>query len=154
MDIVIQKSTELGVRHITPVITEFSVVKLDVERAGKRHEHWLRISQSACEQCGRNMPPEINMPQKLAKWLADSPSDGATRIVLDPGSSESITTLKAPDKNVELLIGPEGGLSDAEYAQCEAAGFRAVSFGPRILRTETAALASIAVLQAFWGDLN
>jgi len=154
MDVVIQKSTELGVRRITPVITEFSVVKLDAERAGKRHAHWLKISQSACEQCGRNTPPEIDIPQNLDGWLAGHPGDGAKRIMLDPHSNESIIALPAPDELVELLVGAEGGLSSAEYAQCEEGGFKAASLGPRILRTETAALAGIAVLQAFWGDLT
>lgn len=154
MDVVVQKSTELGVRRITPVITAFSVVKLDTERAAKRHEHWLKISQSACEQCGRNTLPEIEMPRALDSWLTGSPGDGKTRIMLDPRGRESIATLPAPDKIVELLIGPEGGLSDSEYAQCEEVGFKAVSLGPRILRTETATLAGIAVLQASWGDLR
>ena len=154
MDIVIQKSTELGVCRITPVITEFSVVKLDAERAAKRHQHWLKISQSACEQCGRIIPPEIDMPQRLDGWLTGCSGADATRIMLDPGSSKSIAMLPTPNKNIELLIGPEGGFSEAEYEQCKEASFEAISLGPRILRTETAALASIAVLQAFWGDLS
>ena len=154
MDIVIQKSTELGVRRITPVITEFSIVKLDAERAAKRHEHWLKISQSACEQCGRIMPPEIDMPQKLDGWLTDFSSADVTRIMLDPDSSKSIAMLPAPNINIELLIGPEGGFSEAEYVQCKEANFKAIALGPRILRTETAALASISILQAFWGDLS
>ena len=154
MDVVIQKATELGVRRICPVITEHSVIKLDTDRALKRHEHWLKISQSACEQCGRNRVPEIALPQSLAGWLGSIPQGGATRIMLQPGGSESIATLPTPDHPVTLLVGPEGGLSDTERQQCEDSGFRAVSLGPRILRTETAALAAIAVLQTRWGDLN
>jgi 16S rRNA (uracil1498-N3)-methyltransferase len=154
MDIVIQKSTELGVHRITPVITEFSVIRLDGDRASKRHQHWQRVSQSACEQCGRNTLPEIDMPEKLHSWLSSHSDDRTTRIMLAPGSSESITALQAPLANVELLVGPEGGLSDAERAQCKESGFRPVSLGPRVLRTETAALAGIAVLQAVWGDLK
>ncbi len=154
MDVVIQKSTELGVRRIRPVITEYSVVKLDPDKALKRREHWLKISQSACEQCGRNTVPEIDMPQTLASWLGSLRENGTTRIMLQPGHGESIAMLPTPDDVVTLLVGPEGGLSDAERRRCADSGFRAVSLGPRILRTETAALAGIAVLQAQWGDLN
>ncbi len=154
MDVVIQKSTELGVHRIRPVITEYSIVKLDPDKALRRREHWLRVSQSACEQCGRNTVPEIDMPQPLASWLGTLREDGTTRIMLQPGSGESIAALPAPDDMVTLLVGPEGGLSDTERQECEDSGFRAVSLGPRILRTETAALAGIAVLQAHWGDLN
>ncbi len=154
MDLVIQKSTELGVRRIRPVITEHSVVKLDPDKAFKRHAHWLKISQSACEQCGRNTVPEIVVPQPLTSWLGNLREDGTTRLMLQPGCGESFATLPTPDDAIILLVGPEGGLSDAEYQQCEDSGFRAVSLGPRILRTETAALAAVAVLQARWGDLN
>ena len=154
MDVVIQKSTELGVRRITPVITEYSVVKLEPEKAAKRREHWLRISQSACEQCGRNILPEIDTPQRLDTWLAGVSDDSATRIMLDPGSAESIGKLPPARDAVTLLVGPEGGLSDAERQQCLNSGLKAISLGPRILRTETAALAGIAVLQANWGDLK
>lgn len=154
MDIIVQKSTELGVRRITPVITEYSVVKLDTKKAARRSQHWLKVAQSACAQCGRNTLPEIDMPQRLDSWLGSLAGAGATRIMLDPGSSESITALPAPDKMVTLLIGPEGGLSDIERRQCEDLGFKAVSLGPRTLRTETAALAGIAVLQCLWGDFN
>ena len=154
MAVVIQKSTELGVRRIRPVITEYSVVKLDPDKALRRRDHWLKISQSACEQCGRNTVPEIDTPQTLASWLGSLREDGATRIMLQPGSGESISMLPTPDDVVTLLVGPEGGLSNAERRRCEDSGFRAVSLGPRILRTETAALAGIAVLQAHWGDLK
>ena len=154
MDVVIQKSTELGVRRITPAITEFSVVKLDDDRAASRHEHWRKISQSACEQCGRNTLPEIEPPQKLAHWLNEYKSATTTRIMLDPQSGVSISQLAEPKNGVVLLIGPEGGLSDGERAQCVESGFRPVTLGPRILRTETAAVAGIAVLQTLWGDFG
>ncbi len=154
MDVVIQKSTELGVRRITPVITEYSVVKLNAEKALKRREHWAKISQSACEQCGRNTVPEIDIPQMLNSWLGSLPNDRATKIMLNPASGKSMPTLPDQGGMVTLLVGPEGGLSDAERTRCEDSGFKAVSLGPRILRTETAALAGIAVLQAIWGDLR
>lgn len=153
MDVVIQKATELGIRRITPVITDYSVVRLDPEKAAKRREHWLKVSQSACEQCGRNTLPEIDLPQGLDDWLAQPGGESATRIMLDPGSSESIATLPDADESVTLIVGPEGGWSDGERRRLTGLGFRAVSLGPRILRTETAAVAGIAVLQARWGDL-
>jgi len=154
MDIVVQKATELGVRRISPVITEFSVVKLAGDRAVKRHEHWRKISQSACEQCGRNSLPAIDGPQDLRIWLDNRKSDGATRILLDPQSRTSVSMLQAPKARVDLLVGPEGGLSEAERSQCEESGFTPVSLGPRVLRTETAALAGITVLQTLWGDFR
>ena len=153
MDLVIQKATELGIQRITPVITKYSVVRLDPEKAAKRREHWLKISQSACEQCGRNTLPGIDLPQGLDDWLGKLGGESTTRIMLDPGSSESIATLPDPDEFVTLLVGPEGGLSDDERRRCTDLGFKTVSLGPRILRTETAAVAGIAVLQARWGDL-
>jgi 16S rRNA (uracil1498-N3)-methyltransferase len=154
MDVVVQKATELGVHGISPVITEFSVVKLGGERAARRLEHWQKICRSACEQCGRNTLPEINMPQMLGDWLDNHPCDKATRIMLDPECGESISALEAPESNVILLVGPEGGMSDTERVRCEASGFRSVSLGPRVLRTETAALAGISVLQTRWGDFG
>jgi len=154
MDIVVQKSTELGVRRVTPVITEYSVVKLDPKKAAKRREHWLKVSQSACEQCGRNTLPVIDMPQRLDSWLGSLKDEDATRIMLDPHSGESIGILPPAVDAVTLLVGPEGGLSDAERRQCIDSGVLAISLGPRILRTETAALAAIAVLQAYWGDMK
>jgi 16S rRNA (uracil1498-N3)-methyltransferase len=154
MDVVMQKATELGVRRVTPVITEFSVVRLDSGRAARRHEHWSKISQSACEQCGRNTLPRIDVAQEFDAWLAARSGDGTTRIVLDPRCNKAVSALPAPHTAIELLIGPEGGLSDAEYRRCNEAGFEAVALGPRILRTETAAIAAIAVIQALWGDLG
>ncbi|MFQ6007015.1 MAG: 16S rRNA (uracil(1498)-N(3))-methyltransferase [Woeseia sp.] len=154
MDVVVQKSTELGVRRITPVIPEFSVIKLDTKRAASRHTHWLKIARSACEQCGRNTLPEIDMPQTLVSWLAACPVGEKTKIMLDPDRGESISSLSAPDGVVELLVGPEGGLSDQEITHCADAGYRPVALGPRILRTETAALAGISVLQTLWGDMR
>ncbi len=154
MDVVVQKSTELGVHRITPVITEFSVVKLDPEKSAKRREHWLKVSQSACEQCGRNTLPEIDLPQSLHSWLANLADDDTLKIMLDPGSGASIAAMAPAVNAVTMLVGPEGGLSNGERRQCEEKGQKAISLGPRTLRTETAALAGIAVLQAYWGDLD
>ena len=151
MDFVVQKATELGVSRITPVLTEFSVVRLDPAKAAKRAEHWSKIAQSACEQCGRNRLPEIDAPQALSAVL-DSQAPGDTRIVLQPGAGRPLAQ-RPEGTRVDLLIGPEGGLSDGELAKAAAAGFVPCSLGPRILRTETAALTAVAVLQAAHGDL-
>lgn len=154
MDIVVQKATELGVRRISPVIAEFTVMRLDSGKAEKRAAHWARIAASACEQCGRNVPPIIDIPQAFRDRLANAESNGTTRLVLRPGAERTLNSSTASVNRLELLIGPEGGLSDAEYEQAAAAGFVACSLGPRVLRTETAAVAAIAVLQSKWGDLR
>ncbi|MEX2123568.1 MAG: 16S rRNA (uracil(1498)-N(3))-methyltransferase [Woeseia sp.] len=157
MDIVVQKATELGVRRITPVMTEFSVVRLhggNDDKGEKRALHWLKVARSACEQCGRNVVPTFDAPQSFKSWLESSSSSGVPRIVLHPGATRTLGNLERIHDRIELLIGPEGGLSDAEVDQAVAAGFRACSIGPRVLRTETAAIAAIAALQARWGDLG
>lgn len=156
MDIVVQKATELGVHRITPIMTEFSVVRLhggNDNKGEKRALHWLKVARSACEQCGRNVVPTLDAPQSFKSWLESSSSCGVPRIVLDPGATRTLGNLERVHDRIELLIGPEGGLSDAEVDQAVAAGFSACSIGPRVLRTETAAIAAIAVLQARWGDL-
>ncbi|HEX7061556.1 MAG TPA: 16S rRNA (uracil(1498)-N(3))-methyltransferase [Woeseiaceae bacterium] len=154
MDWVVQKATELGVARLTPVLTEFSVVQLGGERAARRGAHWTKIAQAACEQCGRNRVPVIAAPRPLADVLAEVPArdPAGTRILLDPAAPRPLASGGPRDGRVELLIGPEGGLSAGEHARAEAAGFAPRSLGPRVLRTETAAIAALAVLQARWGD--
>lgn len=153
MDLVIQKAVELGVREITPVLTERCVVRLKGSRAEKRHRHWREIIINACEQCGRNRLPLLHHITPVEKVL-DEPS-GGLKLVLDPSAASSIGALASPrDGEVHLLIGPEGGLSDWELDQATLHGFTAVRLGPRILRTETAALASLSALQVLWGDLG
>ena len=154
MDFVVQKTTELGVNRITPVLTERSVVRLDNERAAKRHLHWTRIAQNACEQSGRNFVPQIDEPLALTEWLDQKSDIDAIRILLRPAAEQRLQGLQGVESGVLLLIGPEGGLSDMEYEKAKYAGFQAVSMGPRILRTETAALAATAVLQSRYGDLG
>lgn len=154
MDFVVQKATELGAHRITPVITGFSVVRLDAEKAAKRALHWTKIARSACEQCGRNVVPSIDPPQALPEWLHSAKARESTRLVLHPAADKALASMDDPGERIALLIGPEGGLSDAEYEQAREAGFVACSLGPRILRTETAAVAALAALQARWGDLR
>ena len=154
MDFVVQKATELGVKRLSPVLTEYGVVKLDAERADKRRAHWQKVATSACEQCGRIRPPLIDTPVPLKAWFGDQPQDADSDLVLRPAAPAALTSLAAPKTKVCILIGPEGGLSPAEYEDAAVAGFTDVSLGPRILRTETAAIAAIAVMQSLWGDLR
>ena len=150
MDFVVQKATELGVREIVPLMTDFSVVRLDAARAARRTQHWRNIARSACEQCGRSRVPVIAEPTRLSACLQVSAA--ATRLVFTPEVGAKITTLEPERELLEVLIGPEGGLSDGELNDAQAAGFRPVSLGPRVLRTETAAIAALAALQTCWGD--
>ena len=153
MDFVVQKATELGVKRITPVITAHGMVKLDRERADKRRAHWQGIAESASEQSGRIRPPLVDLPLPLNDWLGGGDGAGSTQLVLAPGAAEALPAVGGIGEKLCLLIGPEGGLSERELEDAVLAGFRAVSLGPRILRTETAALAAIAIAQATWGDL-
>ena len=154
MDFVVQKATELGVKRISPVLTEYGVVKLDEKRAAKRREHWEGVAASACEQCGRTRLPLIDMPLPLKHWFGARPDDADVDLILAPGAATPLAQVPAPQTKICLLIGPEGGFSQTEYEDAEVAGFKAVSLGPRILRTETAAAAALAVIQANWGDLS
>ncbi len=160
MDLIVQKATELGVARIVPLQCERSVVKLDAGQAEKKREHWLAVAIGACEQSGRNQLPEIAAVQRLAAACHEVAQSGMARFTLDTAGSLSLlaaarTTLNGGDglKQVALLIGPEGGLGDNELANAEQHGFVGVRLGPRVLRTETAPLAALAVLQAAAGDL-
>ena len=154
MDFVMQKSTELGVTRITPVLTEYSVVKLDAKRAGKRVAHWRGVAASACEQSGRSMLPEVESPLPLRDWLGANLATGGTRLVLKPGWPAQLGATDLSGDSMTVRVGPEGGFSDQEYERAGAAGFLPVGFGPRVLRTETAALSILAALQTLRGDLG
>ncbi len=152
MDWILQKATELGVAGFVPVSSDRSEVKLDAERAGKRHAHWRSVVVSACEQSWRARVPEIVAPQPLAAALAALPAGGA-RWLLDPEATSGIASMPAPSASLVLAIGPEGGWSPNDRAALTAAGFGGLRLGPRILRTETAGIAAVAALQARFGDL-
>lgn len=154
MDFVVQKATELGVKRITPVLTEYGVVKLDATRAEKRRDHWQSVAASACEQSGRTRLPLIDAPMLLKDWFGNKPAQVDAELILAPGATTSLAGIALPETKVCVLIGPEGGFSDAEYEDADLAGFKAVSIGPRVLRTETAAVAALAVMQSQWGDLK
>ncbi|AZI13188.1 16S rRNA (uracil(1498)-N(3))-methyltransferase [Avibacterium paragallinarum] len=152
MEFTIQKSVELGVNIITPLWSERCGVKLDTERMAKKIQQWQKIAISACEQCGRNVIPEIRPMMKLANWCAEQ--DGTLKLNLHPKAQYSISTLPyIPTTGIRLLIGSEGGLSPQEIAQTKDQGFTEILLGKRILRTETAALTAITALQVCFGDL-
>lgn len=152
MEFTVQKSVELGVTVITPLWSERCGVKLEGERLEKKILQWRKIAISACEQCGRNVIPEIRPMMKLQDWCAEN--DGALKLNLHPRAQYSIKTLPAiPAEGVRLLIGSEGGLSPQEITQTEQRGFTEILLGKRVLRTETAALTAITALQICFGDL-
>lgn len=150
MDWAIQKAVELGVAQITPLFTERCEVRLQGERADKRQQHWQQIAISACEQCGRSVVPVVHPPLTLADWLDQL--DTELKLVLHHRTSQSLSSL-TPPQTLGLLIGPEGGLSATEISQAETAGFQAARFGPRVLRTETAPVVALSIVQQLWGDL-
>lgn len=152
MDYTIQKAVELGVTKITPLLTEFSTVKLSQDRAAKKLEHWQGIIRSACEQCGRNRVPEILPPQSLSSWL--SQCDEALKLILEPQAENHLRQVNEKPASVCLLIGAEGGLSAREVKLAKSHHFNPIQLGPRVLRTETATVAALAALQAAWGDLG
>ena len=152
MDWLVEKATELGVHRITPLMTERSVVRLSGDRAEKKQAHWQAVAVSACEQCGRNRVPVIDVPESLNAWLArQTPQAEVVHGVLSlHASTQPFNTLRAGSgakgTTWVLLNGPEGGLTDAEDAAARAKGFSAVSLGKRVLRAETAALGALAQL--------
>lgn len=155
MDFTLQKSVELGVNRITPLFTEHCGVKLTGERLAKKHEQWQKIVISACEQSGRCIVPKVNEPMLLQNWLEQETD--SLKLNLHPKADHSIMGLPVDSsgkKNkVRLLIGPEGGLSSEEIKQANKADFQDILLGPRVLRTETAALTAITALQCRFGDL-
>mgnify|MGYP000179707759 CR=1 FL=1 len=151
MDFSIQKAVELGVRQIIPVQSERCVVRLHGERAAKRVQHWQQIAVSACEQGGRNRVPEIKPIISLAAWLATSMPEWE-RWVLLPEAEKALSEMPRPHKPLAVLVGPEGGFTDAEAAAAQQAWHQSVRLGPRILRTETVAPTALAAMQVLWGD--
>lgn len=155
MDWLIQKSTELGVASILPVSCERSVVRLTGSRAERRLEHWRQVAVSACEQSGRVIVPAIAAPASLDEAMSSSAEGQAdARLLLDPAAEPIAANALDGVRTVSLLIGPEGGLTDTERRTAEAAGFRPVRIGPRILRTETAPLVALSIIQYLAGDLG
>jgi len=174
MDVIVQKATELGVARIVPVLSRRSVVRLEADQAESKAAHWRGIAVGACAQCGRNRLPRIELPQRLIDYLAE-PWAGAARLLLDPdfetpaaspfanaplapaalgGTARVGAPGAAPVAALEIAIGPEGGFDDEELEAFRVCRFSAVRLGPRILRTETAAIAALSWLQSSYGDLR
>jgi 16S rRNA (uracil1498-N3)-methyltransferase len=151
MDYTIQKAVELGVHAIQPLMTERSVVRLDAARAAKRVAHWQAVVVSACEQCGRNRVPPVHPVTSLQGWLG-ALAPAQARLTLSPDASVRLAEVERPQSSIVLLVGPEGGLAPAEQRDARASGFEPVRIGPRVLRTETAAVAALAAMQTLWGD--
>jgi len=153
MDWVVQKATELGVTRIVPVLTERTLVKLDPRQSERKLQHWQGIAIAACEQSGRTRIPDIAPPLALHEFLRQSSEARAVRILLSPTGTQRLGDLLTPDGGLIVLIGPEGGLAESEQRAALDAGFLAMRLGPRVLRTETAAVAALTLLQHRFGDL-
>jgi len=152
MDYTLQKAVELGVTRIVPVLSERSVVKLAGERLQRRVHHWQGVVTSACEQCGRDRVPQVGGIVTLNRWLSTT-AEGL-KLVLQHNAEHGLSAIDPTPSPITLLIGPEGGLSDAEIQDAVAAGFTPLRLGPRVLRTETAAVVALSALQTLWGDLG
>ena len=155
MDLIVQKATELGVARVVPVLAERSVVKVDAKQSERKREHWQAIAASACEQCGRNRVPAIAAPLALGDSLRELATD-SLRCLLAADGVQPLATLitQSARRPVVLLIGPEGGLSENERTFASVNGFVACRLGPRVMRTETAGMAALSVLQAVAGDFT
>lgn len=152
MDLSLQKATELGVSAVQPLFSERTEVRLPNERLERRSEHWQRVMAAACEQCGRARVPTLLEPLGLDEWLAMGSAQA--RVVLEPAADAPLASLALDQAEVAVVVGPEGGFSEREMKLFQLAGVRAFRLGPRILRTETAGPAAIAILQSLYGDLG
>ncbi len=152
MDFALQKSVELGVHSITPVISERTVVRLPAERLERKMEQWRKIIISACEQSGRCLIPTLMPIQPIDQTISKPPV--GLLLLLDHRSKNSLNQLNAPLDSINLIVGPEGGWSESERQRLLNAGFKGVQLGPRVLRTETAPLAALAAIQTLWGDFR
>ena len=153
MDFSLQKSVELGVNAIQPVFCKRSILNLDQKRLTKKIRHWQAVIHSACEQSGRCVVPELKKPSRFDQILQDRPSE-TLDLILDPNSRQTIPPLLHGYQKFRLMIGPEGGFDQEEIVHAVSSGFTSVSLGPRILRTETAGIAAMAILQSLKGDLS
>jgi len=151
MDYAIRKAVELGVAAIQPLVTERSAPFPSGDRADKRLAHWRQVVVAACEQCGRNRVPDVAPARSIGEWLAAWSGPG---FLLVPDGMTSLSAIGAPAAPPALLVGPEGGCTAREIDAATACGFTKLRLGPRILRTETAGVAALAVMQAAWGDLQ
>lgn len=153
MDWIIQKAVELGVHTIQPLLTERSIIKLDRERADKKLEHWKTVVISACEQTGRSTIPDVLSPIQLNYWLSEETLKTDTlKLILTPSKAQNINQLDKPSNSIVFMVGSEGGFSEKEMTLALNQSFIPVNFGQRILRTETASIVALSILQNLWGD--
>lgn len=153
MDFILQKAVELGVQIFQPLWMQRSHKRLRGERLEKRINHWQGVITSACEQCGRATLPQLLLPEDYSTWVSTEPGSGL-RLMLQPGARSCLHDLDKPAGSVSILVGPEGGLASEEQCLATTAGFTGIRMGPRILRTETAALTALAGIQTLWGDFS
>ena len=155
MDLPLQKGTELGVTRFVPLFSERSVVQLKGERLARKMAHWQGVTVAACEQSGRNRLPTLATPVQLGELAPEIPQ-GGIGLLMDPKGRMGLSQLAEEQARagIALAIGPEGGFSDSEREQLIRAGYQGLRLGPRVLRTETAGLATIAALQALYGDMT
>jgi 16S rRNA (uracil1498-N3)-methyltransferase len=159
MDFIVQKATELGIARIIPVLSQRSVVRLDENQSASKQAHWRAVAVSACEQCGRNRLPLVGTPQPLLQYLGAMSAEtlGELRLVSEPGhggpAQDPAPGAGAPPTAL-IAIGPEGGFAPDELEAFGLSSFRRIGLGPRVLRTETAAMAAIVILQSRWGDMS
>jgi len=151
LDLIIQKATELGATRISPVSTERTVLQIDKKRADKKSEHWNKIAQSACAQCNRSVVPVIDSVVSLKQWCEDHKNENS--VLIHPKAKLKFSELQS-NTAINILVGPEGGFSDAELAMAVESGAQTVQCGPRVMRTETAGLVAIAIVQSMIGDLG
>ena len=155
MDLIIQKTTELGISEIQPIVCERSIVKIKKEKIEKKLSHWRQVAIAACEQCGRAKVPKIHEPENIIKYLERTiESDKDTKIILSPEASKSLDNI-APNikQDIKVLIGPEGDFTKKELDLSIQNGFSPIKIGPRILRTETAPISILSILQYKYGDI-
>jgi len=153
MELVIQKTTELGLTELWPVLTARTDAVARPALSGTRHERWEKVASGAAEQCGRAVVPEVAPTMTLEQCLA-RPLDGARIVLLETEGPPPLAGLTPRPRGALLLVGPAGGFDDTEVARLTAAGFHLARLGPRILRSETAAVAAVALAQGLWGDLG
>ena len=153
MDWIIQKAVELGIQSIQPLLTERSIIKLDRERADKKLEHWRTVAILACEQTGRSIIPDILSPIHLVQWLSNQNQiANSLKLILTPAKAQNINHLEKPSSPVVFMVGPEGGFSEKEMNLALSSSFVPVNFGKRVLRTETASVVALSIMQNLWGD--
>jgi 16S rRNA (uracil1498-N3)-methyltransferase len=154
MDLVLQKAVELGAQTIQPLWMQRSQNRLKGERLEKRSNHWQGVIISACEQCGRATMPQLSPTKDYATWINSGTVAGELRLMLQAEALSCLRNLEQPAGRISILVGPEGGLTPEEEQLARSAGFTGIRMGPRILRTETAALAALAGIQTLWGDFS